>query len=81
MRETSSRGEVKDKNIQVEGHGFRVRVHWVGDLKPQVLGLFPSLHLAQAELLKYPRDCYEGTLADAIRRLDRRRKRYAYLVE
>lgn len=53
-------GDMKDKNIQMEGDGFRVRIHWFGQDEPVVLGLHETLRKAQAELLLYPRDCYEG---------------------
>lgn len=73
-------GEVKDKNIQVEGHGYRVRVHWQGELRPCVLGLHETIRKAQEELLEYPRDCYEGSLALTMKKLDNPKRVYR-LVE
>lgn len=63
-------GDMKDKNIQREGEGFRVRIHWFGELEPISLGLHDTLHKAQVELMDYPRDCYEGASWMADLRLD-----------
>ena len=74
-------GDVKDKNIQLEGQGYRVRVHWFGELRPQVLGLHDTLYKAQCELLEYPRDCYEGAEWMAVLRIDCPKQEVLRLVE
>lgn len=58
--------DVKDKNIRLEGFQYRARVEYYNG-KVIDCGLFETLPQAQKELLKYPRDVWDGYDKDDYR--------------